>query len=288
MRNVSVAAPDLVRGIEAARSKVNEANAVAWYFFPVALSLKTPIPFLILSGVGFVQTIRLAAKGRWQALMPALAMIGIFLATFCVALRVATRHVLVVLPLIAILAGCGALWLWRMPALKLFWVRSCLCLLLVWQAAASIGAQSDFLAYFNELAPTDPSKALVKGCDLDCGQDLFRLADELRARHVSQLNVAIWSSADLAYFGLPQLVILQPHLPVTGWVAVSARSLRTGAVELCQNGHCLSHAAYPRDAFLWLEKYEPVAHVGKTIRLYYIAGIDLPTETRAGSLRNAQ
>jgi len=47
--------------------------------------------------------------------------------------------------------------------------------LLVWQAAESASAQSDFLAYFNQLAGKDSSSVLVTGCDLDCGQDLFLL-----------------------------------------------------------------------------------------------------------------
>ena len=59
-------------------------------------------------------------------------------------------------------------------------------------------AQPDLIAYFNELAPRDPSKALLLGCDLDCGQDLFRLADELRARGISHVNIAVWSSADIS------------------------------------------------------------------------------------------
>ena len=30
------------------------------------------------------------------------------------------------------------------------------------------------------------------------------------------------------------------------------------------------HHSYPPGAFAWIEKYEPVAQVGKTTRLYYI------------------
>jgi hypothetical protein len=30
------------------------------------------------------------------------------------------------------------------------------------------------------------------------------------------------------------------------------------------------HESYPPGAFAWLDRYQPVAYVGKTIRLYYI------------------
>jgi len=46
--------------------------------------------------------------------------------------------------------------------------------LLLWQCISSLNAHPDYIAYFNELAGRDPSRVLVTGCDLDCGQDLFR------------------------------------------------------------------------------------------------------------------
>ena len=61
--------------------------------------------------------------------------------------------------------------------------------------------------------------------------------------------------------GLPSFDILQPAVPVTGWIAISARSQRLGEVL---------HENHGRDAYSWLEKYQPIARVGQTIRLYYI------------------
>lgn len=80
------------------------------------------------------------------------------------------------------------------------------------------------LAIFYLLAGKDPSEVLLTGCDLDCGQDLHRLADELRAQHISHVNIAIWSSAELSYMGLPEMEVLPPFQPVRGWVAISARA----------------------------------------------------------------
>jgi hypothetical protein len=90
---------------------------------------------------------------------------------------------------------------------------------------------------------------------------MFRLAELLHDRHISYLHLAMWSSADPLRSGLPKFEVPQPFQPTTGWVAISMRALRFGDVF---------HHSYPPDAFGWIEKYEPVAQVGKSIRLYYI------------------
>jgi len=282
-----IPAPDFVRGVEVARRKNDgtpesyllgrERPGGWWYFFPAAIALKTPIPFLVLCVIGLVQSIRLSSRQRWTILLPAVAVGAVFFSTVFVGLKVGTRHVLVVLPLLAMLAGYGASLLWRIPKLRPIWGRIALCILLGWQATASAYAQGDFLAYFNELAPTHPNEALIKGCDLDCGQDVFRLGRELRARGVKHVRLGIWTSTDLAQVDLPPFEILQPHTPVPGWIAVSIRSVKTGKVVFCRNGHILPDKQYPDDALSWLGQYEPVAHVGKTILLYDIPQTPMQT-----------
>jgi 4-amino-4-deoxy-L-arabinose transferase-like glycosyltransferase len=280
--------PAFWRGVAEIRRKNNEApesyllgNSKPggwWYFFPVAVALKTPLPFLVLALAGLFYAIRSARSRKGSTLMPAVAMVAIFVATIFVTWKAGTRHVLTELPLLAVLAGGGAVFLWQVPRVRPIWGRLALCLLLAWQAAASLRAQRDLLAYFNELAPRDPSIALVKGCDLDCGQDLSKLRDELRARHVTHLSIGVFSSADFAEFGLPPLDALKPK-PVTGWVAVSVRSLRTGVFAFSQNGHVAPYI-YPPHALSWLENYRPVAYVGDTILLYDIPEESPPTATR--------
>ena len=60
---------------------------------------------------------------------------------------------------------------------------------------------------------------------------------------------------------LTEFEVLEPFKPVTGWVAISIRSLRFGDVL---------HETYPPEAFAWLERFHPVAQVRHTIRLYYV------------------
>jgi hypothetical protein len=231
-----------------------------WYFFLAGLAFKTPLPFLILCAVGVLALSTQLRARKWSGLAPVVAVAAILIVTMPVKYNAGTRHVLIVLPLLAMVGARGAAYLWQ-DVRRRNAARSLLILLLLWQVVETSRAQRDFISYFNEMAGRDPSRIMVAGCDLDCGQDLFRLARELRSRNITHFNLAVWSSADVDRMGLPQFEVLQPYRPVSGWVAISARSLRFGDVL---------HIAYPPDAFSWFKGYHPVAQVGGTIALYYI------------------
>jgi hypothetical protein len=130
-----------------------------------------------------------------------------------------------------------------------------------WQVAAGLRVHPDYLAYFNEAAGAHPERILIDS-DLDNGQDLWRLADTLRARGVKEVALAYAGSATVAEHGMPRIRWLEPHRPDTGWVAASLWSLKLGSLN--QPGH---------DDFAWLERYRPVAQVGRSIRLYYIPSV---------------
>jgi 4-amino-4-deoxy-L-arabinose transferase-like glycosyltransferase len=232
-----------------------------WYFFLVGLAVKTPLPAIALFLLGWVSLVKFACRLQWKALIPAVAMVAVFAVTASVKYNVGVRHVLVLLPLLAVIAGAGAAYLIALQGKSRVLGHAALAGLLLWLGAASLLASGDYIAYFNEIAGHDPSKVLVMGCDLDCGQDLLRLAQEFRSRHIDHPIVAVWSSADPLQMGLPAFDTLQPFRPVTGWVAISMRSLRLGDVF---------HETYPPGAFAWLDQYEPVEQIGKTIRLYHI------------------
>jgi Dolichyl-phosphate-mannose-protein mannosyltransferase len=245
-----------------------------WYFFLVGIAVKSPIPFLILAAVGTIASYRLARTGQWTALTPSASVFAILVVTMPVKYNAGVRHVLVVFLLLALVAGYGCRQLWNNSGKGASICRLVLVLLLLWQAAATWHARSDYLAYFNELGGKDPSRILVMGCDLDCGQDVFRLSQELRARKISQVTLALWSSADIARADLPPFAVALPSQPAVGWFAISLRALRMGDVL---------HKTYPPNAFAWLSQYQPVTQIGKTILLYYIP--DRATTTPKAELR---
>jgi hypothetical protein len=274
-------APELLNGLASAwflnkvgtQSYLLEHKKVGgwWYFFLLALGVKTPLPLLFLFGIGIAA---LLTRQKLIAIMPLASLAGVLLITMRVSYKVGTRHVLVALPLAAVIAGAGIAPLlervyraWQTAGTqptrnwRFAYPVSAILLLLVWQASESLKSQPDFLAYFNQLAGKDPSAVLVMGCDLDCGEDLYRLVAELHRLQVDHLTLAIWSSADINRYGLPGYEIADEAKPLQGWIAVSSRASRIGD---------MLHQSVSTTYLAELERQTPVANVGKTIRLYHL------------------
>jgi hypothetical protein len=229
-----------------------------WYFFPVALAVKTPIPFLLFFGVGLGVVLGMERGAtRWRALAPAAAAGALLLVSLPSRINIGLRHVLPIYVLLAVLAGLGAVALWRWRKAGLLG-PALAAALVAWQVAGGIRIHPDYLAYFNELAGRHPERILVDS-DLDNGQDLRRLADTLRALGVKEVGLAYAGSATVAEHGLPRTRWLVPHQSDTGWIAASLWSLKLGSLD--RPGH---------DDFAWLEKYQPFARVGASILLYHI------------------
>ena len=87
---------------------MGELRSTGWWdFYFVALAVKTPLPMLLLSIIGFVWCARLSYLNRhWQIAAPAAAFIAILI--FCAAyskINIGVRHVMVLFPLMAIAAA---------------------------------------------------------------------------------------------------------------------------------------------------------------------------------------
>jgi hypothetical protein len=264
-----VPAPGLLRGLAAIRAKEERGHKGYlfgdirqtgwWYFFPVALAVKTTLPFLMLVGVGSFYLVRSAWRERtWIAGAPVIAALALLLVCMPSQINIGVRHILPIYPLFAVIGGLGACWLWNVAGPK-YAGPAVVLILLSWHLVLSIRAHPDYLAYFNELAGRHPETILVDS-DLDWGQDLLRLSAALQQKHIEAVSIAYAGSAglDLHHFGLPPFRVLNPHQPTTGWIAISLLRLKAGGLGV------------PSDGFTWLNSYQPVCPVGHSIRLYYV------------------
>ena len=274
---VPIPAPDFWNGIAGFRRRNDRGHVVSflgevrthgwWYYFPVALAVKTPLAALIAGAAGVILVVR-SFRGphpqRW-AVIPIASALSVLLVGTQSHVANGTRHVLVVYPLLALLAGYGLSRLWsarirRQPVGAAF-----ACGLIVWQAAGSFAAHPDYLAYFNAFAGGQPDR-IVSDSDLDWGQDLKRLSLAVRERGIERLQIQYNGSAPVEhpFFGLPSLHHLEPYSHRPGWVAVSAANLRVGSRQP------------PYDQYSWLLRQTPAARIGKSIRLYHFPDATAP------------
>jgi len=116
---------------------------------------------------------------------------------FCSAyshINIGVRHVLILFPLMAIVAGAFFVAMWQ--RYQLVAVRMLLVALFSWQVANVANAHPDYLASFNEQAGSHPENILIDS-DLDWGQDLRRLKHTLSEHKIDSFAFIYRGTADL-------------------------------------------------------------------------------------------
>lgn len=221
-----------------------------WYFYLVALAVKTPLPLLLSGVVGLWLLARdgLRAASTWRMAPVVLFVTILLFASLYSRINIGIRHVLILYPFLA-LAGAYAL-----ARVSRAWPRAgsiVAGLLVAWQVSTLAMAYPDYFPYFNETV-SHPEHVLVDS-DLDWGQDLRRLERRLAQLKVPSVSLAYQGTADLTREALPPFVRLPPRQPAKGWVAITA----------------LTREHEPT-GYAWLNPYRPVERVGKTIDLYFI------------------
>ena len=231
-------------------------NQGSWLFFPVVLGVKTPLAFLILTGLGIYVLLRqFWAERDWRRIAPLAAAVAILLFVLPSDVNSGVRHILPIYPLLAMVAAYGTVRFWKIDKHRAL-ARVTTATLVTWHLVSSAAVHPDYLAYFNELAGDHPERILVRS-DLAWGQDVKRLADELRARNIDEVHVSVHGGHSVRRQEMPRVTKqLYPNRPgsrpPTGWIAI-------GWTKLKENS-----------GYSWLEFHKPVTTVGRSIRLYYI------------------
>ena len=164
---------------------------------------------------------------------------------------------LTIYPFFAVLAARGALALWRRDGGRVIVAarRLTTALLVAASVAVAVRAWPDYVAYFNPLAGSRPEQVLVDS-NLDWGQDLYRLADTVRARRIDSVRVHYFGSSNLSSAGLTNARRLGRDERTTGWVAASETFLA---------------GVWTDTSLHWLARRTPVARIGPSMRLYFIS-----------------
>jgi hypothetical protein len=239
------------------------SNRGWWYYFPVALLVKTPLPLLLAVLLGVkAATTQLHERRDWAAAAPLVSATTMLAISLMVRVDLGVRLVLPIYPLLAIAGAQGVVFLLERHASRATSLAT--VGILIASIAVAVRTHPDHLAYFNALAGDHPEHILVDS-NLDWGQDLYRLRDTIAARGIrDSVRVAYFGTASLRAAGVPNARELGLHEHATGWIAASETFLA---------------GEWVGRAYMWLLAYEPVARIGPSMRLWYIPPANATRDT---------
>jgi hypothetical protein len=214
-----------------------------WYYFPVALFFKTPIPLLALALAGMAILI---ARRKFEVPLIALGILGVAMTSH---INIGIRHLLPIYAPLAIAAAFAIIELRRFRAISIA--------LIAWLLIGIGIAHPDYLPWFNAFAGSHP-ETILNDSNLDWGQDVLRLVRTARTLHIDHLTTSLATTADLDRIALPPHTNLEAMTEVHGYLAISEMMLA--------QGHAYSPAVHD-----WLTRLlgdKPYRKVGKSIRLY--------------------
>jgi len=167
-----------------------------WYYYPVAIALKTPLTTLALVLASFAAV--LARPRRWTFDAAAIVLfVLMFLGAACASsMDIGLRHVLPIYPFLCVLVApvaLGAVRRWGRPAVV------AVALACAGTVVSSAVAFPDYIGYFNALVPARNADRLLIDSNLDWGQDLRRLGRFIEARGIPKIHVWYFGGGDPSY-----------------------------------------------------------------------------------------
>ena len=233
-----------------------------WYFYPLTLLMKTPLPLLLLFPLSVYYLVREKDNGFLILLFllaPMIAIVGAFMFS---GYSVALRYLLPVYPFMFVAAG--------VLSRQVVKLRYLLCIAACWYVTTSLLVAPHYLAYFNEAVggPGNGYKYLVDS-NLDWGQDLKGLKNYMDAHGIDKISLSYFGADSPQRYGinydwLPSHYLYNPtpdksaDIGRNRYVAVSATNLQGVYLD-------------KRNSYKSLLDYKPVAKIGYSIFVYDLA-----------------
>jgi Dolichyl-phosphate-mannose-protein mannosyltransferase len=239
-----------------------------WYFFPVALALKTPLALHVLMLLALVGAWVAARGGGWREWLvhpvraPALGAVLFLGAVLGSGINIGSRHALPALPLVCILVAQGIAPIWHGGRTA---VRGALAVVFAAYLLSTLSHYPYFLSYLSEYARGRALHETLVDSSTDWGQGLVALRAYMREHNIDEVALAYFGSAlpegyGIRYVALPSFLDLPPQAagPAAPRYAVISATLLSG-----------TYADYFRgDLYAALRGAKPMAVVADTLYVY--------------------
>ena len=238
-----------------------------WWYFPVALSLKTPLAALLLAVAGLWAGFRRSRSVFMWLLLPA--------AFYCAAALMTKdqpgfRHIMPVMPFLALSSGLGLDFVFEKGGRTVKWLAFPFACSWLWLLFLT---HPFYLSYFNELAggPKNGWKYLVDS-DYDLGQDLKPLGAELKKMGNPPVILSYFGAAKPEYYGIKYFPLKAGRANVEingtgGDICSLKRPLLAVSATNLQGVYYPDHGVFD-----WLKKRKPLFTAGYSIFVYDLTG----------------
>ena len=211
----------------------------AWAYFPIALAAKWPLGFIGALALRVFRRMRErpGRKRTWHEsvlLIPAAVVLG---SAMVAHLNVGIRYVFPILPLLCVWCGgliegepardargaAGASRA-RAPRARFAVVPALAVALTAFQAMEAAAASPWYLSFFNAFAGgPGGGYRIVNDSNVDWGQGLIALRDEMKRRGIARVHLAYHGTTDPAIYGIDYV----PYLggmpgPESDWIAIGS------------------------------------------------------------------
>jgi 4-amino-4-deoxy-L-arabinose transferase-like glycosyltransferase len=194
-----------------------------WYYYPLAMLFKWPLGFL--GGLLASAWLSLSSRHDHGALLGVPVALYLLAAMFSVSLNAGIRYLFPILPFLCVWLGglASARVLARLGSQGRIWLRVGLALAMLQVVETSLAAPW-YLSFFNwPSGGPGGGYQLVNDSNVDWGQGLIALRDELKRRGIGRIHLAYHGTTDPAVYGIDYVPYLggEPGKE-SDWLAVSS------------------------------------------------------------------
>jgi hypothetical protein len=235
-----------------------------WYYFPIAMAVKTPLATIAAIALACLIAWIAAPRKWWTILCLVVPVIVYMTLAMHSHLNIGFRHVLPVYPFAFIVIGCTASVAWQRWPRRASAVTLSLVLLLVLE---SLSAFPNYIAFFNLAAGgSHGGLHLLGDSNLDWGQDLKLLAAWQQKNPNVNLYLSYFGTADPAYYGIKYVPLVGGYLYDKNRTLPSSPGVIAISASILQG---LSHDPQADPTFQkMLLNLRPIQILGGTIYLY--------------------
>lgn len=169
-----------------------------WYYFPVALILKTPTPFLILFGITLVNIKKLLKNNFYLNICMILAIFGFLAAAMFSRTNIGVRHLMPIFPFMIIFVSQVVI------LNKNIWFRALVATLIFWQILSVSFNFKNQIAYFNDFIGSRNGYKYLSDSNFDWGQNFKEIKKYIEINNINNYFIGyFWESTnEREYYGL--------------------------------------------------------------------------------------